>query len=159
MSQAKPIDLRSDTVTRPTAQMRQAMYEAEVGDDVLGEDPNVNALEQEAAERVGKEASLLVPSGTFANQLALFTHCRRGAEVILNDESHIVQHEAGAAAVIAGVQLRTIHPRDGYPRWEEIEPSIRKEQNIHYPPTELVALENALSNGCLLYTSPSPRDS
>jgi threonine aldolase len=147
MNGPKPIDLRSDTVTRPTPRMRQAMYEAEVGDDVMQEDPTVNALQQEAAERLGKEAALLVPSGTFANQLALFTHCRRGAEVVLSDEGHIVQHEAGAAAIIAGVQLRTIHPADGFPRWKEIEPAIRKEENIHYPPTGLVALENALSNG------------
>jgi threonine aldolase len=144
------IDLRSDTVTRPTPRMRQAMYEAEVGDDVLQEDPTVNALEGEAAERIGKEASLLVPSGTFANQLALFTHCRRGAEVILSDDSHIVQHEAGAAAIIAGVQLRTLRPKDGFQRWEEIEPLVRKGENIHYPPTGLVALENALSNGEVL---------
>lgn len=150
MSAQKLIDLRSDTVTRPTPRMRQAMYEAEVGDDVLQEDPTVNALEREAAERVGKEAALLVPSGTFANQLALFTHCRRGAEVILSDESHIVQHEAGAAAIIAGVQLRTFRLQNGLPRWQEIEPSIRKEENIHYPPTGLIALENALSNGEVL---------
>jgi threonine aldolase len=150
VSGPRMIDLRSDTVTRPTPRMRQAMYEAEVGDDVLQEDPTVNALEREAAERLGKEAALLVPSGTFANQLALFTHCRRGTEVILSDESHIVQHEAGAAAVIAGVQLRTFRPKNTFPRWEEIEPGIRKEENIHYPPTGLVALENALSNGEVL---------
>jgi len=150
VSAQKQIDLRSDTVTRPTPRMRQAMYEAEVGDDVLQEDPTVNALEREAAERVGKEAALLVPSGTFANQLALFTHCRRGAEVILSDESHIVQHEAGAAAIIAGVQLRTFRLQNGLPRWEDIEPSVRKEENIHFPPTGLIALENALSNGEVL---------
>jgi threonine aldolase len=144
------IDLRSDTVTRPTPRMRQAMYEAEVGDDVLQEDPTVNALEREAAERIGKEASLLVPSGTFANQLALFTHCLRGCEVVLNDESHIVQHEAGAAAIIAAVQLRTLRPKGGFPSWEEIEPLIRKVDDIHQPPTGLVALENALSNGEVL---------
>jgi len=150
VSERKLIDLRSDTVTRPTPRMRQAMYEAEVGDDVLQEDPTVNALEREAAERVGKEAALLVPSGTFANQLSLFTHCRRGAEVILSDESHIVQNEAGAAAIIAGVQLRTFSLQDGLPRWEQIEPRLRKEENIHFPPTGLIALENALSNGEVL---------
>lgn len=141
------IDLRSDTVTRPTESMREAMYRAEVGDDVLGEDPSVNALEGYAAELVGKEASLFVPSGTFANQLALFTHCRRGQEVILSDDAHIVQHEAGAASIIAGVQLRTILPQDSYPRWNEIDPLIRKEENIHFPETGLIELENAVSNG------------
>ncbi len=141
------LDLRSDTVTRPTESMRQAMYRAEVGDDVLGEDPSVNALEGYAAELVGKEASLFVPSGTFGNQLALFTHCRRGEEVILSDAAHVVQHEAGAASVIAGVQLRTILPRDSYPRWNEIDPLIRKEEDIHFPDTGLIEVENAVSDG------------
>ncbi len=111
MKTALPIDLRSDTVTRPTAAMRQAMYEAEVGDDVLGEDPTVNTLEREAAERLGKEAALLVPSGTFGNQLALFTHCPRGSEVVLSDgQPHrpargggLGDHRRGPAA---GVQPR-----------------------------------------------------
>jgi threonine aldolase len=142
-----PLDLRSDTVTRPTPEMRQAMYEAEVGDDVLQEDPTVNTLEREAAERLGKEAALFVPSGTFGNQLALFTHCVRGSEVVLADGSHIVQHEAGAAAVIAGVQLRTLAPAGPYPTWAEIQPRLRLEDNIHFPPTGLIALENALSGG------------
>ena len=142
-----PIDLRSDTVTRPTEAMRKAMYEAEVGDDVLREDPTVNELEAYAAGLVGKEAALFVPSGTFGNQLCLFTHCTRGSEVVLGDQTHIVQHEAGAAAVIAGVQLRTFCPRDSYPVWEEIEPLIRQGDDIHYPATGLVALENALSDG------------
>jgi threonine aldolase len=142
-----PIDLRSDTVTRPTAAMRQAMAEAEVGDDVLREDPTVNTLEREAAERLGKEAALLVPSGTFGNQLALFTHCPRGSEVILSEGSHIVQHEAGAAAIIAGVQLRTFNPAGACPSWEEIRSRIRSGDDIHFPPSALVALENALSNG------------
>ncbi len=141
------IDLRSDTVTHPTAQMRKAMYEAEVGDDVLQEDPTVNALEEYAAGLLGKEAALFVPSGTFGNQLALFTHCERGNEVILPEQSHIVQNEGGAAAIIAGVQLRTIFPRLGYPIWTEIEGQIRKEEDIHYPETGLVEIENALSNG------------
>jgi len=142
-----PIDLRSDTVTRPTPAMRKAMYEAEVGDDVLQEDPTVNALEAAAAERLEKEAALFVPSGTFGNQLALFTHCRRGSEVVLSDSSHIVQHEAGAAAIIAGVQLRTFLPAGGWPVWAEIQPRLRTEENIHFPPSGLVALENALSSG------------
>jgi threonine aldolase len=146
----EPIDLRSDTVTRPTEEMRKAMYHAEVGDDVYGQDPTVNELEAYAAELVGKEASLLVPSGTFGNQLALFTHCRRGNEVVLSDQCHIVQHEAGAAAIIAGAQLRTYAPQGSYPVWSDIEGLLRHGRNIHWPKTDLIALENALGNGEVL---------
>jgi threonine aldolase len=141
------VDLRSDTVTCPTMKMRKAMYDAEVGDDVLGEDPTVNRLEQTAAELLGKEASLFVPSGTFGNQLSLLTHCARGSEVVLSDDCHIVQHEAGAAAVIAGVQLRTYKPRDGVPAWDQIAGYIREGDDIHCPRTSLLEVENALSNG------------
>jgi threonine aldolase len=141
------VDLRSDTVTRPTLKMRRAMYDAEVGDDVLGEDPTLNRLEERAAELTGKEASLFVPSGTFGNQLALLTHCARGSEVVLSDECHIVQHEAGAAAVIAGVQLRTYKPGGGIPAWSEIAPYVREGDDIHCPRTTLIEVENALSNG------------
>lgn len=141
------IDLRSDTVTVPTPEMREAMYKAEVGDDVYGDDPTVNRLEEYAAEVVGKEAALFVPSGTFGNQLALFTHCSRGNEVILGDNCHIVAHEAGASAVIAGVQLRTLKDNKGELDPEEIETKIRKEKDIHYPDTGLICLENAHSNG------------
>jgi threonine aldolase len=144
------VDLRSDTVTRPTEAMRRAMCEAEVGDDVLQEDPTVNALEARAAELVGKEAALFVPSGTFGNQLALFTLCRRGQEVVLSDSSHIVQHEAGAAAVIAGVQLRAFSPARGYPSWSDVAPRLRRERDIHFPETGCVALENALFDGEVL---------
>jgi threonine aldolase len=144
------LDLRSDTVTRPTKKMRQAIYDAEVGDDVLGEDPTINRLEKEGAARLGKEDSLFVPSGTFGNQLALLTHCDRGSEVVLSDECHIVQHEAGAAAVIAGVQLRTYKPTGGVPTWSDIAPYIREGDNIHCPDTSLIEVENALSNGDLI---------
>jgi len=144
---AAAIDLRSDTVTRPTEEMRRAMYEAEVGDDVYGEDPTLNKLEALSAEVTGKEGAVFVPSGTFGNQLALFSHCNRGNEVVLSDTSHIVQNEVGAAAVIAGVQLRTFTPRGGYPLWREIEPLIRIGEDLHWPKTELIALENALGNG------------
>ncbi|MBC7958372.1 MAG: threonine aldolase, partial [Vallitaleaceae bacterium] len=96
------IDLRSDTVTKPTNEMRKAMFEAEVGDAIYGDDPTVNALELFAAACVGKEAALFVPSGVFGNQLSLFVHCNKGDEVILGDECHIVSHEGGASAVIAG---------------------------------------------------------
>ncbi len=143
----KWIDFRSDTVTRPTMAMRHAIAEAEVGDDVLREDPTVNRLEELAASVMKKEAALLVPSGTFGNQLALLTHCRRGEEVILSETSHIIQHEVGAAAVLAGVQLRAIQTRSGYPVWDEITSRIRWTEDLHYPKTGLIELENALSNG------------
>jgi threonine aldolase len=142
-----PIDLRSDTVTKPTEQMRRAMAEAEVGDDVYGDDPTVNELEALAADLVGKEAALLVPSGTFGNNLCLFTHCSRGNEVVLSDRCHIVQHEVGAAAIIAGVQLRTYIPAGTFPVWEDIREHLRDGDNIHWPKTDLITLENALGNG------------
>ncbi|MGD9940702.1 MAG: low specificity L-threonine aldolase [Clostridia bacterium] len=140
------IDLRSDTVTWPTDQMRKAMADARVGDDVYGDDPTVIDLEALAAHLTGKEAALLVPSGTFGNQLALFTHCPRGSEVILDENCHIVQHEAGGASVIAGVQLRTVATKHGCLSAEDVATRIRG-TDIHYPPTSLVCLENAHSNG------------
>jgi threonine aldolase len=141
------IDLRSDTVTLPNEKMRKAMYDAEVGDDVLREDPTVNRLEALSAEVLEKEAALFVPSGTFGNQLALFTHTERGNEVILSEESHIVEHEAGAASVLASVQLRPVMPENSFITWEEIEPRVRKADDIHYPKTGCIAVENGLSNG------------
>jgi len=146
------IDLRSDTVTWPTEEMRNAMAAARVGDDVYGDDPTVNELERLATERTGKEAALLVPSGTFGNQLALFTHCPRGSEVILGEESHIVQHEAGGAAVIAGVQLRTVATKHGALTGNDVASRIRSD-DIHYPPTSLVCMENAHSNGRVIQLS------
>lgn len=142
----KFIDLRSDTVTQPTQEMREAMYKAEVGDDVYGDDPTIRELEEYAAHLVGKEASLFVPSGTFGNQLALFTHCRHGDEVILGDDCHIVAHEVGASSVIAGVQLRTLQSRKGSLDPDEVRSKIRGE-DIHFPRTGLICLENAHSNG------------
>lgn len=142
------IDLRSDTVTQPTQKMREAMFKAEVGDDVYGDDPTMNELEKYAAELVGKEAALFVPSGTFGNQLSLFTHCKRGNEVILGDDCHIVMHEVGAPSIIAGVQLRTIVSNKGELDPAEVEKRIRREdEDIHYPGTGLICLENAHSNG------------
>jgi threonine aldolase len=140
------IDLRSDTVTVPTEAMKKAMFEAEVGDDVYGDDPTVNELEAFAAKLIGKEAALFVPSGTFGNQLALLTHCKRGDEVIVGDDSHIVVHEVGAAAVIAGVQLRTLKSNKGELDPNEVESKIRG-IDIHFPDTGLICLENAHSNG------------
>lgn len=144
----KYIDLRSDTVTEPTQNMRQAMFTAEVGDDVYGDDPTVKELEEYAAKLAGKEAALFVPSGTFGNQLALFTHCTRGNEVILGEDCHIVVHEVAAASVIAGVQLRTIVSNKGELDPKKIATRIRKEEeDIHYPSTGLICIENAHSCG------------
>ncbi len=140
------IDLRSDTVTWPTSEMRRAMAQAPVGDDVYGDDPTVNELESYAAALVGKEAALFVPSGTFGNQLALFTWCPRGTEVILGEECHIIQHEAGGAAAIAGVQTRTILAPTGILDSAAVEARIRGE-DIHFPATSLICLENAHSSG------------
>jgi threonine aldolase len=142
----KFIDLRSDTVTVPTQAMRDAMYNAEVGDDVYEDDPTVKELEEFAAKLIGKEAALFVPSGTFGNQLALLIHCKRGDEVIVGDDSHIVAHEVGAASVIAGVQLRTLRSNKGELDPIEVQSKIRGE-DIHFPTTGLICLENAHSNG------------
>jgi threonine aldolase len=146
----KFIDLRSDTVTKPTEEMRKAMYEAEVGDDVYEDDPTVNRLEEIAANMVGKEAALFVPTGTFGNQLAVLTHTQRGDEVILGDDCHIVLHEVGAASVIAGVQLRAIPSENGALNVDEVKKRIRLDDDIHYPHTGLICMENAHGNGTVI---------
>jgi threonine aldolase len=104
----KIIDLRSDTVTLPTEQMRKAMYHAELGDDVYGEDPSTQRLEKMAAEQMGKEAALLVPSGTMGNLMCMLTHCARGEEVILGDASHMFINEAGGMSALGGIQPHII---------------------------------------------------
>lgn len=145
------IDLRSDTVTNQPDFMREAMFKAEVGDDVYGDDPTVKKLEEMAAKIVNKEAALFVPSGAFGNQLALFTHCKRGSEVILADSNHIIAHEVGASSIIAGVQLRAIDSDNGVIRKEDIEKRIRfEDEDIHFPSTSLICLENAHSSGNVL---------
>jgi len=136
------IDLRSDTVTKPTRKMRQAMAEAEVGDDVYGEDPTVNQLERIAAERLGKEASLFVGSGTMGNLVALLTHCGRGDEVILGDRSHTFLYEQGGMASLGGIVPHTIpNQDDGTLRLGDIDSAIRAD-NFHFPRTRLLCLEN-----------------
>ncbi len=136
------IDLRSDTVTHPTPAMREAMYRAEVGDDVWGDDPTVKKLEAKAAELTGKEASVFVASGTMANLVSILTHCRRGNEIIVGSESHIFYNEVGGASALAGVQMRTVlNDSRGMMAPEDIEAAIRGE-NIHFPPTGLVCIEN-----------------
>ena len=143
------IDIRSDTVTLPTEAMRKAMANAELGDDVYSDDPTINRLEALGAEILGKEASIFVPSGTFGNQLALFTWCPRGSEVIIGEECHIVAHEAGAAAIIPGVQLRCITAPDGILRPQEIKKRLRV-QDLHAPATSLICLENANTSGMVV---------
>ena len=140
------IDIRSDTVTKPTEAMRGAMARAEVGDDVYGDDPEVNHLEALGARMLGKEAALFVPSGTFGNQLALFTWSMRGTEVIMGEECHILVHEAGAPSVIAGVQTRAIPAPDGVLKPDEIRKRLRR-QDLHAPGTSLICMENAHSSG------------
>ncbi|MGD2103813.1 MAG: low-specificity L-threonine aldolase [Anaerolineae bacterium] len=136
------IDLRSDTVTKPTPAMREAMHRAAVGDDVYGEDPTVNKLEQLAAERLGKEAALFVCSGTMGNLVSLLTHCTRGDEVILGDQSHTFRFEQGGMAALGGITPYPIANRDdGSLDLEEIEAAIRPD-NAHFPRTRLVCLEN-----------------
>ncbi|KLE15474.1 threonine aldolase [Clostridium sp. C8] len=131
--------------------MKEAMFKAEVGDDVYGDDPTIIKLENLAAEIIGKEAALFVPSGTFGNQLALFTHCKRGSEVILADSNHIIAHEVGASSIIAGVQLRSIDSNNGVIKPNEIEKRIRfEDEDIHFPSTSLICVENAHSSGNVL---------
>ncbi len=145
----KVIDLRSDTVTQPTQKMREAMMNAVVGDDVYRDDPTVIELETLAAQMVGKESALFVPSGTFGNQLSLLTHTNRGDEVILEANCHIKKYEVGASAVISGVQLNTIEGTLGKMDIEKIRLAIRGE-DIHFPKTTLICLENATGVGTLL---------
>lgn len=136
------IDLRSDTVTQPTQEMRDAMANAEVGDDVYGEDPTINRLQEIAAERTGKEAALFVPSGSMGNLAALLAHCQRGDEAILGELSHPYFYEAGSMAALGGIQPRPLRNQlDGTLLLEDIEAAIR-EDDPHYPITRLVALEN-----------------
>jgi threonine aldolase len=138
----KTIDLRSDTITLPTPAMRDVIYKAELGDDVFGEDPTVNRLEEMSAERMGKEAALLVVSGTMGNLACMLTHCRRGEEVILGDLSHTFLYEAGGISALGGIHPHTIKNQpDGTMRLEDIEKAIRSE-NVHFPRTRLICLEN-----------------
>jgi threonine aldolase len=141
------VDLRSDTVTQPTPEMRQAMAAAEVGDDVFGDDPTVNQLEAMAAERMGKEAALFVASGTMGNLVALLTHCQRGQEMIVGDQSHTFMNEAGGAAALGGIHPRTVKNQpDGTLALTDLEAAIRGE-NVHYPRTRLICVENT-HNSC-----------
>ena len=143
------IDLRSDTVTQPTDEMREAMARAIVGDDVYDDDPTTKELEALAAKMLGKEAALFVPSGTMANQLAIMTHTKKGDEIILGANSHIVAHEVGAASLISGVGYSKVYAKNDVLTADAVRKNIRTE-DIHYPDTGLICLENALGNGVVV---------
>ncbi|WP_027883536.1 threonine aldolase family protein [Meiothermus rufus] len=136
----RPIDLRSDTVTQPTPAMRKAMAEAEVGDDVYGEDPTVNRLEALAAEMLGFETGLFMPSGTMTNQVALMLHLKRGQEVIAPKGAHIYEYEPGSLAVLSGGTIRLVEAPYGIPDPEAVRAAIHT--SVHQAPTGLIALEN-----------------
>ena len=142
----KTIDLRSDTVTKPTPAMRQAMAEAAVGDDVYGEDPSVNRLEEMAAAVMQKEAALFVPSGSMGNQLAIMTHCERGVEVICDSLAHVFHYEMAAAAALSGVQLHPIDNLHNEAGIASLNEHIRNPQDF-FPRTRLICLENSLNRG------------
>jgi threonine aldolase len=135
------VDLRSDTLTLPTPEMREAMARAEVGDDVWGEDPTVRRLEATAAARLGKEAGLFVASGTMGNLVCVVTHTRAGQEVVLDLDSHIFNYEVAGGAVIGNVQMRPVQTERGFLTPEQVQEALRP-ANIHIPPTGLVCLEN-----------------
>ncbi len=143
------IDLRSDTVTMPTDEMRKAMAAAPVGDDVYEDDPTIKKLEELAARMAGKEAALFVPSGTMGNQLAIMSHTSYGDEIIVGANSHIVVHEVGAAARLSGVSYAIVDNPDDRIYAKDIIRKIRTD-DIHHPRTGLVCLENALANGTVV---------
>jgi len=149
------IDLRSDTFTQPTDEMREAMKNAAVGDDVFEEDPTINKLQETAAKKLGKESALFLPSGTMGNLVSVLTHCGRGDEIIIGDRSHIFLNEVGGISALGGVHPRILpNENDGSISLEKLELAIRR-PNIHYPPTRLICLENT-HNFC--YGSPIGTD-
>ncbi|MBO0723664.1 MAG: low specificity L-threonine aldolase [Blastocatellia bacterium] len=146
------IDLRSDTVTKPTPAMRRAMADAEVGDDVYLEDPTVNRLQERAAEIMEKEDALYVPSGTMGNQLCVKIHTRPGTEVVLEERSHIFNYEMGASAVLAGVTFRTVRGAGGLLSWDTVSGAIHRQTPYFVTPTSLITLENShnMAGGAVL---------
>jgi threonine aldolase len=143
------IDLRSDTVTKPTEEMRRAMAEAEVGDDVYGEDPTVNLLQERAAEIFGKEAALFCPTGSMGNQIAVKLHTRPGDEIVIEERGHIFNYEMGAPAVMANVMIRPVRAANdnGMLTWPEIESALHINQPYYACPTGLICLENTHNFG------------
>ena len=143
------VDLRSDTVTRPTAAMRAAMAAAEVGDDVFGDDPTVNALQERIAALLGKEAALFVPSGTQSNLVAMMTHCGRGDEYIVGQSAHTYRYEAGGAAVLGSVQPQPLeHQADGTLALDDIDAAIKPDDS-HFARSRLLCLENTIGGKVL----------
>ena len=138
----KYIDLRSDTVTKPSPEMRKAMYEAEVGDDVFKEDPTVNKLEKYAAELLGKESALFVASGVMGNQICLNVHTQPTDEVICESDSHIFNYESGSPAALSGIQLLPVNGKQGVITSEQIEPFIRPRSAYYMPRTKVIEVEN-----------------
>lgn len=136
------IDLRSDTVTLPTVEMRKAMATAEVGDDVYGEDPTINQLEEIAADKLGMEDGLFIPSGTMGNLIAFLTHCQRGDEAIMGDQAHTFFYEVGGVSALGGIMVHTVQNQpDGTMNIDDIRSAIRVE-DVHFPTTKLISLEN-----------------
>lgn len=135
-------DLRSDTMTAPTPAMRSAMANAQVGDDVWGEDPTVRQLEEEGARLLGKPAALLLPSGTMANQVAIHVHCRPGDELICEERSHVYWFEGGSIARLSGTQVRTLVAADGFPSPAQVASAVRTD-DVHFPRSALLVLENS----------------
>ena len=143
------IDLRSDTVTMPTDEMRKAIFNAKLGDDVFREDPTVNELEEKAANILGKEAGLLVPSGTMGNLVSILTHCQRGTEILLGNKSHTFDYETGGISAFGGIHSHQLKNQvDGTIKLSDIQSAIRVD-NVHFPKTSAITLENThnLCNG------------
>ncbi|HRS75399.1 MAG TPA: beta-eliminating lyase-related protein, partial [Anaerolineaceae bacterium] len=144
----KIYDFRSDTVTHPTPAMRQAMANAQVGDDVYGEDPTINTLEAKSAQLMGKEAALFVTSGTMGNLLAVLVACGRGDEVIMGRQGHTFLHEAGGVSALGGVVINTIpNQADGTLALADLEKALRLPEDIHQPISKIIILENT-QNDC-----------
>jgi threonine aldolase len=140
------VDLRSDTVTRPTPAMRRVMAEAEVGDDVLGDDPTVIRLQERVAQIMGKEAACFVPSGTMANQSSIRAQCEPGDEVIAHSDSHIINYETGAPAALSGVMIRTTCGERGLYDADQVE-ALARPDSVHFPHSKLVVVENTQNRG------------
>jgi threonine aldolase len=146
MTGTRPIDLRSDTVTKPSPGMRRAMAEAEVGDDVFGDDPTVNRLQEKVAELLGKEAAIYVPSGSMANETAIRTHTEPGDEIICHVDSHMYNYEGGGPAALSGCSMRLLHGPRGLFTAEEVRAAARP-VNCHFPQSALVIVENTQNRG------------
>lgn len=150
----KTIDLRSDTVTQPTAAMKQAMLNAELGDDVFGDDPSVRALEEKTAAMLGKEAALFVPTGTMGNQICIRAHTQPGDEMICSDNAHIYIYEGGGFAALSGLSVACVKNESGIMKPSDVKAAIRAEGSLsHYPETSLICLENTANRGGGTYYS------